>query len=414
MTSRFPLGVAVLAAFATGTIAAVGPPGPEAPVKVSLTPLSSLKTGAFRTDDPRIAEINAFDPAGQRIYVVNPLTGRLDVIDAGNPASLAPATPSSVNIVAACEAALGPDCPLSPGGEPNSVAIHGRLMAVAVGSPVRTDHGHAVFFELHGAAAPVFLAAVEVGALPDMVTFTADGEYALTANEGEPSLDYSIDPPGSVSIITVAGLGGADAVRHVDFAAFDEPAAHEELERQGVRIFGPGASASQDLEPEYIATDGAKAYVTLQENNALAIIDLAGATVERIVGLGLKNYSIPGPGLDPSDQDSSVNNGINIGNWPVSGMYQPDAVDAFQSSGRTYLVMANEGDAREYDPPGPTVGYVEAIRAGNAAYVLDPAVFPNAAALKANAALQGERRPGQRRRLRPHRRVRRALGVGPR
>lgn len=383
MKMRLPAGVAVLAALATGTIAAVSKPGPEPPVPVSLTPLSSLKTGAFRADDPRVAEINAFDAAGRRIYVVNPLDGRLDVIDASSPAALIPATPASLDVVLACQAAMGLDCPVQAGAEPNSVAIHGRLLAVALGNPVRTDHGHAVFLELQGAAAPVFLAAVEVGALPDMITFTPDGQYALTANEGEPSLDYTIDPPGSVSIIAVDRLGQSDAVRHVGFSGFDKPGPRQKLERLGVRIFGPGASTSQDLEPEYIAVSGGKAYVTLQENNALATIDIATASVERIVGLGLKDHLLPGLGLDPSDQDG----GINIGSWPVSGMFQPDAIHAFQSRGRNYLIMANEGDAREYDPSGPTVGFVEAIRVGNAGYVLDPTVFPNAAALKASAAL---------------------------
>lgn len=387
MSLRLSAGVAVLAALGSGSIVAFNKPGPEPPAAVSLSVLSSVKSGPMRGDDPRIAEINAFDPIGRRVYVVNPLSGQLDVLDASDPAAMTPATPPSLDIVAACQEALGLDCPVAPGSEPNSVAISGGRMAVALGSPVRTDNGHAVFFELQGADAPTFVAAVEVGALPDMITFTPDGAYALTANEGEPSLDYTIDPAGSVSIITIAQLGTADAVQQVGFTQFDKPAPRQKLEREGIRIFGPGARVSQDLEPEYIAVDGRKAYVTLQENNALAIIDVPTATLERIVPLGLKDHAMPGLGLDPSDQDSATNNGINIGTWPVSGLYQADAVHAFQSRGRTYLIMANEGDAREYDPSGPTVGFVEALRAGNTAYVLDPTVFPNAAALKASAAL---------------------------
>ncbi len=349
------------------------PPAPPAPL--TLTPLGTATTGPFRSEDPRVAEINAFDAHGRRIYVVNPLEARLDVIDVADPAS--PSAAASVLLVDDCQQALGTACPLLPGGEPNSVAIHGGLMAVAYGNAVRTDNGHAIFYRLRGAAAPRFVAAVEVGALPDMITFSSDGKYVLTANEGEPNADYSIDPAGSVSIIEVERLGGRRAVRHVGFERFDKAEARALLEAAGVRIFGPGASVSQDLEPEYIAVERNKAYVTLQENNALAIINIESGQVEKIVGLGLKNHALAGNGLDASDQDG----GINILAWPVHGLYQPDAVHAFTAKGRPYLVMANEGDARDY------AGYVEALRLGNSAYQLDPTAFPNAAALKANTAL---------------------------
>jgi DNA-binding beta-propeller fold protein YncE len=393
MTIRLFVAAAALAGLAAVSAAGVGKPDPEPPLPVSLTPLSTLKTGAFRADDPRVAEINAFDPGGRRIYVVNPLNGRIDIIDAANPAALVPAVPGAIDIALACQAVLGLNCPVPAGSEPNSVAIHGNLMGIAVANAVRTADGFAVFFELQGTEMPRFLAAVEAGALPDMIAFTDDSKYALTANEGEPSLDYTIDPPGSVSIITIDRLGQADAARHVGFERFENPGMRRQLERDGVRIFGPGASMSQDLEPEYIAVEGNKAYVTLQENNALAIINIGGATVEQIVGLGLKDHSIPGLGLDPSDQDATStapsNDAINIANWPVFGLYQPDAVDTFSLNGRTFLLLANEGDAREYDPEGRTVGYVEALRVGNNSYRLDPFVFPpaRADALKAVAAL---------------------------
>jgi hypothetical protein len=392
MTIRLFVAAAAFAGVAAVSAAGVGEPDPEPPLPVSLTPLSTLKTGVFRADDPRVAEINTFDPGGRRIYVVTPLNGRIDIIDAANPAALVPAVPGSIDIALACQAVLGLDCPVPAGSEPNSVAIHGNLMGIAVANAVRPANGFAVFFELQGTATPRFLTAVEAGALPDLIAFTDDGKYALTANEGEPSLDYTIDPPGSVSIITIDRLGQADAARHVGFERFENPGMRRPLEHDGVRIFGPGASVSQDLEPEYIAVDGNKAYVTLQENNALAIINIGGA-VEKIVGLGLKDHSIPGLGLDPSDQDATPtappNDAINIANWPVFGLYQPDAVHTFSLNRRTFLLLANEGDAREYDPEGPTVGYVEALRVGNDSYRLDPFVFPpaRADALKALGAL---------------------------
>ena len=208
------------------------------------------------------------------------------------------------------------------------------------------------------------------------IIFTEDGRFVLTADEGEPNAAYTIDPPGTVSIIDVTQLGTPGTARKVGFERFNADGQRSKLEREGVRIFGPGASVAQDLEPEYIAVRGNKAYVTLQENNALAIISIDDATVEKIVGLGLKDYSSESA-LDPSDQDG----GIHIQNWPVYGLYQPDAIHAIPLNGRPYFIMANEGDAREY------AGYVEALRVNSTAYVLDSFAFPNATALKANTAL---------------------------
>jgi DNA-binding beta-propeller fold protein YncE len=350
---------------------------------VSLTPVGTLKTGTFASEDPRFAEINAYDPDGQRVYVVNPASGRIDIIDVSNPA--APVTPPApanlINIVQECESVLGAEaCPVEAGNEPNGVAISGNLLAVAVANAVRTNNGHAVFFELQGTAKPVFLAAVDVGALPDMITFTEDGKYALTANEGEPNQAYTIDPPGTVSIIDVATISTPGGARTVGFDRFDQPGQRQKLEREGVRIFGPGASVAQDLEPEYVATDRNKAYVTLQENNALAIINIDDATVEKIVGLGLKDFSSAGNALDVSDQAAPLGNLVT---GPLSGLYQSDAIATISERGQTYLVLANEGDAREYTG---SPGFIEAIRLSNNAYVLDPVVFQDQA-FKVNAQL---------------------------
>ncbi len=199
-------------------------------------------------------------------------------------------------------------------------------------------------------------AVVRVGALPDMVTFTPNGRYVLSANEGEPSDDYSVDPEGSISVIDV-GQGPEHAIAlTADFLRFNEQRAS--LERQGVRISAPNANApdgratlAEDLEPEYIAIapDGQTAWVTLQENNALAIVDIPRARVECIVPLGLKDHSCTGNGFDASDRDGDDGGaGIHIRRWPVFGMYQPDSIAAFNVAGATYLVTANEGDTRDY------------------------------------------------------------------
>ena len=272
-------------------------------------------------------------------------------------------------------------CPLRLGLEPNSVAVHGRWLAVAVANAPKTDNGHAVFLELVAGEVPRFVAAIEVGAGPDMITFTQDGTYVLTADEGEPSgygAAADVDPIGSVSIIDANRIVSGGAPRKVTFEAFDAVPARARLIADGVRIFGPGARVSQDLEPEYIAARANKAYVTLQENNALAIINIAAASIEKIVPLGVKDHSLARNAFDASDRD----NAINIATWPVAGLYMPDAVATFSSGGRTYLVTANEGDARDYR------GYAEEVRvgdrngAGTVLYPLDATVFPDADILR--------------------------------
>jgi 2',3'-cyclic-nucleotide 2'-phosphodiesterase/3'-nucleotidase/5'-nucleotidase len=145
-----------------------------------------------------------------------------------------------------------------------------------------------VFFNRH----LKLLGAVQVGALPDMLTFSPDGRWLLVANEGEPNDEYAVDPVGSVSIIDLrrgpVGVRQRD-VRTADFMDFNDA----ELDAS-IRIFGPNATVAQDIEPEYIAVshDSRTAWVTCQENNALALIDIRSASVVELVGLGFKDHSI--------------------------------------------------------------------------------------------------------------------------
>jgi hypothetical protein len=229
------------------------------------------------------------------------------------------------------------------------------------------------------------LRSVPVGANPDMVTFDESGERVLVANEGEPdSYVPKDDAQGSVSVIDVARLltkkTDPMAVTTIGFADFNVGAPrHEELPA-GTRIFGPGATVAEDLEPEYITVDGDRAYVTLQENNSIAELDLVSNTVVAIRALALKDHSLPGNGLDASDRDG----GINIRTWPIHGAPMPDAIASFTVDGETYLITANEGDAR-----ADWAGYSEEVRFSDLAPLLDPAVFTpeEIASLRGNAAL---------------------------
>lgn len=293
--------------------------------------------GSYRTDifDAGAAEIVAHDPSNQRLFVVNSADSMVDVLDIQDPAM-----PVKLATIDAS----------TEGANANSVAVHGDLVAVAIEAAIKQDPGKVVFYN---ATDLNKVGEVQVGALPDMVTFTPDGSKALVANEGEPSDDYSNDPEGSISIIDLSNGAAAAVVVTADFHDFDGD--EDDLRAQGIRIFGPGASASQDFEPEYIAVapDGATAWVTLQENNAVAELDLATNAVTRVLPLGFKDHSVAGNELDPSNRDLNDDPGnkdgaIRIANWPVLGMYQPDALASYEVDGATYYVTANEGDARDY------------------------------------------------------------------
>lgn len=338
------------------TTAAMAAPSP------TFTQLGTYATGYF---DQGGSEITAFDALSRRSFVVNAGAGTVDVLDLRNPSSPVPV--GSLDLAVACG--------LPAGSAPNSVDAKFGLVAVAVQAPNRTDAGQVAFFSAFGGTK--CLGVASVGSLPDMVTFSPDGRYVLVANEGEPSDDYLVDPEGSVSVIDLWRFGRKDFVRTADFRAWNTPEARAALIAAGVRIIGPNATVAQDLEPEYITVAGGLAYVTIQEANAIAVVDIANAKVRQILPLGRKDHSVPGNGFDASDRDSR----INIANWRVSGLYQPDSIAALTWKGSTYLVTANEGDTRAY------TGFNEEVRLGASSYRLDAAVFPDAAALKANAAL---------------------------
>ena len=179
-----------------------------------------------------------------------------------------------------------------------------------------------------------------------MLTFTPDGSMVVVACEGEPDDDYAVDPEGSVALIdTSSGYTDSMEVTIIDFQAYD--GLEDSLRSEGIRIFGPNATASQDMEPEYIVVseDSKTAVVALQENNALAHIDLESKTITAIIPLGFKDHSAEGNEFDASNKDG----GINITSWPTLGMYQPDGMVGFVIDGKQYYATANEGDSRDYD-----------------------------------------------------------------
>lgn len=319
------------------------------PVSIGINedPTSFFETGSIDIGDVGAAEISTYDPQTRRLFVVNNSTvNKIDVLDFSNPAK--PELIHSIQLAAY-------------GGFVNSLDVYNGKLAAAIEASIKQDAGKVVVFNTTDYSE---VKVISVGALPDMITYSPDGKYILTANEGEPNADYTNDPLGTVSVISVEENY---AVINLDFSSFASSQAT--LQAGGLRIFGVGNNFAKDIEPEYItvAPDSKTAWVTLQENNAIAKIDLVTKTITKIFPLGFKNYNLDTYKMDLSDRDNiiSFNN-----TWNVKGMYQPDAIAVIPAD-VPLLFTANEGDAREY------TALTEAKRVKDIS--LDPTVFPLAA-----------------------------------
>eukprot|EP00883_Tetradesmus_obliquus_P007510 jgi/Sobl393_1/18142/SZX59566.1 len=292
------------------------------------------------------------------------------------------------------------------------VVMCGDLLAVSAEGATKVSPGQVLLYTRYlraaGSAADSMklLANFTVGALPDQIEFSKSCRTILVSNEGEPDCydkPECSDPEGSVSVINIrpvytsssgkrckaprvaviddvsASTSRKDCsltsvegtVRTADFKAWNDK--KDALIKQGLILDAPnGASVAQDLEPEYttFSADEKIAFVSIQEANAMAILDVASAKITGLFPVGFKNHSLALNPLDPSDKDG----GANIANWPVLGMFQADEIKAFSSKGADYIVAANEGDESDWD------GYKQNKRLKDLVKedLLDPAVFPNA------------------------------------
>ena len=287
------------------------------------------------------AEIVSYDQCSDRLYVVNSQAASIDVLALSNNNS----APSKVGTIDLSLAAISAGIEI---GAANSVSAKQGLVAVAIEAKVKQNPGLIALYRSDDLS---LLATYPTGALPDMVALSSDGQTILTANEGEPSGNYSVDPEGSITIVDISkGYVEKAEVKQVSFSAFNVgESRHAELSAS-IRTAGPaGTSVAQDLEPEYMAlnSDNTKVYVALQENNAMAIIDIATARVDSIKGLGEKSWNTAsGNMLDASNKDNGV--GEFASYEQLVGLYMPDTIASFSVDGADYIISANEGDGREY------------------------------------------------------------------
>ena len=307
------------------------------------------------------AKPTAYDPPTQRLFVVSKDVGWIDFVDISNPAA-----PRRVHREEL----------LDEFGFPESVAVNHGILAVAISNLLNPLHGKVLFFDVDGHRIGD---EVTVGIQPIELRFTPSGREVVVANQGEPDTNFNVDPIGSITIIDLGIVdpncrGAACNIQpsavELDFEYLNDQ--KDALIAQGVRIFRPGSSVAEDLEPEALAIspDGDTAWVALQRNNAMAVVDIPAKVITKVFGLGSKDHNLPGNGLDASDVDGK----INIRPWPVRSFYSPDIFEAYKTGGATYFVTANEGDPRDDDEFNEDAEVRELI--------LDPAAFPDAANLQ--------------------------------
>ena len=282
------------------------------------------------------AEISAVDTASKRLFITNGAKNTIDIVDISNLKK--PKLIKAVSFTSAGATGI------------QSVAAKNGVVLVAAQMASATSAGRIFVMDVNGKLRAGLASGIEVGVLPDHVSISPNGNYAIVANEGQPAnycltngaLPETTDPLGSISIINLSSK--TPTAKTIDFKSYEER--KNGITYAGGRIFGPNASLAQDIEPEYAAfsADSTYAYVTLQENNSIATVDVESGTIINIVGLGVKNHNLFNAGLDSSDRD----NKIDIVARNIQGMYLPDAIGTVDAGGNTYMITANEGDAREY------------------------------------------------------------------
>ena len=344
---RVPGLVAAFALIGSGLSCAVSTPAhAQTADAMTMTKIAGYSTGATPNPDGGIAEIVQYNRDNHSFYVVNGSTSPASLEIVALPSTGYGSTPlnlaktASVNI----ESLLATHAPGFSYGDLTSVAIDtvkNRVYA-AVQESTFNKAGLIVVLDYAGN----YVTSYEAGVQPDMVTVAPGGRYVISADEGEPRDGIvANDPAGTVTVIDT----DANKVSHVGFAdtaKIDDLAHIRGVERDpATNLMKPRtkADAVTDFEPEYVTVQGSRAYVTLQENSAVATVDLPSASLVSVKGLGAKDVRTAGNEADLLRDDR-----IDIDNYPAKMMYMPDGIASHAIGGKTYLFTANEGDVSEF------------------------------------------------------------------
>lgn len=366
------------------------PPLEQNPPKaVNLTLLGRYSSGQFGVG---AANGVAWYGGNKVALVVNQQANRVEVISLSTPAT--PAMTATIDASAAAATALnramGKVAAVAVYDDPIATNDRDRIAVTVMGATF-ADKGAIVVYK---AADRSVLKVFETGVGPKAVTFNPGGRFIISANEGAPAPDYSVDPLGSIGVVDLEPAIIAPATTAVpvitllDFTAFNRtgitpiPEGSREAEiapdvrfsrRPNVEV---QSTRAQDFEPEAVSSAvNDRAYVSLQENNAMATVALNPARIETIVGFGSKDFNTATSSMDASDQDGAT----ALTARPVRGFRQPGGLFAYRNADEVLVLTANTGAPRQLP------GFDETTRA--ATLNLDPVVFPNAASLQQNNQL---------------------------
>lgn len=299
--------------------------------------IANYNTNAGADGDGGVAEIVKYNKYNQTMYLVSGKTQSVHIVNLNNVNSNSNTTLEATKTVTL--ESIG----INDAGDITSVDVSpdGKEIAIAIQHKDYDKNGYIARFDANGQLINIH----EAGIQPDMITYSPDGSLILTANEGEPRQGYeagTVDPKGSITALDTNTNQSYD----IDFTAFDSAESRAALVADNV-IIKKDTAPSVDFEPEYItiSNDSLTAYVTLQEANSIATIDLTTKQVTRVDSLGFKDYSSGDNKVDLYKKDDA----INITNTDeFLGIYMPDGISSYEVDGKTYLLTANEGDSREW------------------------------------------------------------------
>lgn len=253
-----------------------------------------------------VSEIVAATANGRLLVYTDSPGNRIGFIDISNPSS-----PQAAGV-------------LDVGGEPTSVDVLGNryvLVAVNTSPSLIAPSGRLKVYDLTTMteAADHFLPGQ-----PDAIKLSPNGQYAAVAIENERDEDVEVDgvegglpqfPAGLLVVVRTQG-----------------PPAGWSLTQ--VALIGLAAYAPSDPEPEFVdVNDKNQAVVSFQENNHLAIVDLASGTIVN---------HFPAGAVDLEHIDADETTDVIALDDALDGV--PREPDAVTWIGRDLFATANEGD----------------------------------------------------------------------